>query len=109
MKDKDTHITYDLKRKIEDISKEIYDKRINFLIGSGASFGALNTLSTEYTKGGSKISFEDIASALENNDKKDIARLMFSEKYCKDIIEPSYTMNYEGIEDGKLRPKLKYK
>ena len=95
MKDKDTHITYDLKRKIEDISKEIYDKRINFLIGSGASFGALNTLSTEYTKGGSKISFEDIASTLENSDKKDVARLMFSEKYCKDIIEPSYTMNYE--------------
>lgn len=84
-----------LKRNIDDISKEIYDKRINFLIGSGASFGALNTLSTEYTKGDSQMSFEDIASALENDNKKDIARLMFSEKYCKDIIKPSYTMEYE--------------
>ena len=73
---------------------EVYDKRINFLIGSGASYGALKTLNTEYTKDGSKASFEDIVSALENDDKKDVARLMFSEKYCKDIIEPSYIMNY---------------
>lgn len=94
MKDNSTCITRELKRNIDDISKEIYDKRINFLIGSGASHGALNTLSTEYTKDGDKISFEDIASDLENEGKKDIARLMFCEKYCKDIIEPSYTMNY---------------
>ena len=95
MDDKEIRYNQEQKRIIDNFPGEIFDKRINFIIGSGASFGALNTLSTAYTKDGSKISFEDIASALENDDKKDIARLMFSEKYCKDIIEPSYTMNYE--------------
>ena len=55
MKDTSNCITREWKKNIDDITKEIYDKRINFLIGSGASFGALNTLSTEYTKNGSKI------------------------------------------------------
>lgn len=95
MDDKEIRYNQEQKRIIDNFPGEIFDKRINFLIGSGASFGALNTLSTEYTKGGSKISFEDIASILESDGKKDVAQLMFSEKYCKDIIEPSYTMNYE--------------
>ena len=99
MKDKNVCSSCSLSRNINDISKEIYDKRINFLIGSGASYGALNTLSTEYTKEDKKISFEDIASNLENDGKKDAARLMFREKYCKDIIEPSYTMEYEKHTD----------
>lgn len=98
MKD-NTNPDYSLRKDINDISKEIYDKRINFLIGSGASHGALNTLSTEYTNNGKEISFEDLASILENDGKKDIARLMFCEKYCKEIIEPSYTMDYKKYAD----------
>ena len=74
---------------------EIYDKSFNFLIGSGASCGALKTLSTEYTKDGETRSFEDIVSNLENDNKNDIAHLMFCEKYCKEIIQPSYTMVYK--------------
>lgn len=95
MDSKEVYYEQGKKKTIDNFPGELYDKRINFLIGSGASFGALKTLSTEYTKDGEKISFEDIASTLENDDKKDIARMMFSEKYCKDIIKPSYTMNYE--------------
>lgn len=81
------------------ILEEIHDKKINFLIGSGASYGALKTLSTNYTKDGKKIWFEDIVSALQNEDKRDIARLMFCEQYCKDIIKSSYEMKYKEYDD----------
>ena len=82
--------------EINDFSAQIYDKKINFLIGSGASVGALPTLSTSITKYGSKISFENLVSDLEHDERFDIEQLLFKEEYCEKIIKPSFEMDYRN-------------
>ncbi len=72
-----------------DFKKELHDKNINFLIGSGASHGALPTLETEIKKDGKKLSFEDIVCSIEDENKPELSQLMFLENYYKKIILPS--------------------
>lgn len=79
-----------------DFNKELHDKNINFLIGSGASFGALPTLDTEYKKGRSKLSLEELATELENDNKTMHSYLVFCEEYFKKLISPAYTMDYKS-------------
>lgn len=80
--------------EINDFSAQIYDKKINFLIGSGASADALPTLSTKITKNGNGISFEDLVSDLECEERLDMEQLIFKEEYCEKIIKPSFEMDY---------------
>lgn len=87
---------------IGDFSAQIYDKRINFLIGSGASAGALPTLSTNFTKDGEEISFEKLACDLENENYQALEQLLFYEIYCKTIIQPSYEMDYSKASKSVL-------
>lgn len=79
-----------------DFVKELHDKKINFLIGSGASAKALPTLKTKIEKDGNELSFEDIVSFLEDEDLKVHSHLMFSEYYYKHLIIPSYSMDFYG-------------
>ena len=67
---------------------EIYDKNLNFLIGSGASFGLLPTLALEIKVGDTdeNHSIETLATRFSDND--DIKALLFS-WYVKNIIKPA--------------------
>ena len=81
--------------KSADFIKEIHDKNINFLIGSGASHGALQTLKMKIKNEGIEQSFEDIASRLIENGNDLHSYLLFYEYYYKQIIEPAYSMNFD--------------
>jgi hypothetical protein len=79
-----------------DFRKELHDKKINLLIGSGASFGALPTLKMNIDKNGEKLSFEDLACCLEDENKKTHSYLLFCEHYFKKLIAPSYDMDFKS-------------
>ena len=81
--------------EMNDLTAQIYDKRINFLIGSGASADALPTLSGGFKMDNNEITFEELVSVLEENNHRNIAQLLFKEHYFEQIIKPAYEMNYE--------------
>lgn len=73
---------------------EIYDKNLNFLIGSGASFGFLPTLALGMKIDGTEKphSFETLATKFD--DDEDIKALLFS-WYVKNVIEPAASFEME--------------
>lgn len=67
---------------------DIYDKNLNFLIGSGASFDLFPTLALNINKGSSEEhhTIESLATQFETNDQ--IKTLLFS-RYVNDVIKPA--------------------
>ena len=67
---------------------EIFDKNLNFLIGSGASYGLLPTLALNLknSQTGKSASLEELATLYEDN--KIIRTLLFS-WYVKEVISPA--------------------
>lgn len=67
--------------------EKLYGKNINFLIGSGASFGVIPTLSTEIMEEDRNLSIEDILEKNEGN--LNIQNIVYSYYYNK-ILKPSF-------------------
>lgn len=78
--------------------KEIYQHRINFLIGSGASFGLFPTLALEMSdSNGGKETIETLATKLNEGGNKNHLTLLFMH-YYKEIIEPAFSFDFEEVE-----------
>lgn len=64
--------------------EKLYGKNINFLIGSGASVGAIPTLATEYEKYRKNLSIEEILTEEKDNENlKNLIYLYFYQKVIK--------------------------
>ena len=63
--------------------KKLYGKNINFLIGSGASFGAIPTLATNYQEEGRNLTIEEILTETDDSILKNIIYLYFYHKIIK--------------------------
>ena len=83
------------------ILDEIYGKNINFLFGSGASFGEIPTLATKYSEEGKNLTIEEIIA------KK--------EKDCPTVVDGIYHYYYYKIlkkcflEDEKIKKSSVFK
>ena len=63
--------------------KKLYGKNINFLIGSGASFGAIPTLATNYQEEDRNLTIEEILTKKDDSILKSIIYLYFYHKIIK--------------------------
>jgi hypothetical protein len=74
---------------------DIYDKNINFLIGSGASYGLFPTLSVK-VKGpnGEPQTIETLAGIFSNDNKRTLEALLFMH-YYKVCIKPILEFNFQ--------------
>lgn len=63
--------------------KKLYGKNLNFLIGSGASYGAIPTLATNYSEDGRNLTIEEILTKEDNETLKNIIYLYFYHKIIK--------------------------
>lgn len=84
--------------------EKLYGKNINFLIGSGASFGAIPTLATNYKKENRILTIEEILTEENDETLKNIIYLYFYHKIIKigflsniekDSNEEKVLKNYE--------------
>jgi len=85
----------------------IYDKHLNLLIGSGASFGLLPTLALKVTRtDGSSHTIETLATLYERlGDRQRLAALFMH--YYQTCILPAQTMPFEAIRaDADRAPIL---
>ncbi|MGL5718358.1 MAG: SIR2 family protein [Paraclostridium sp.] len=75
--------------------EKLYGKNINFLIGSGASYGAIPTLSIDWEEEGEKLSVEDI---LEKDDLN-LKDLVYTYYYTR-ILKSSFLVKID--ENNKV-------
>jgi hypothetical protein len=81
--------------------EEIYDKNINFLIGSGASVGMLPTLALKLKdEDGIPFSIESLSTRLVAEGKDSINALLFMH-YYKECIEPAITLDISVVSDAQ--------
>lgn len=74
---------------------DIYDKNLNFLIGSGASFGVLPTLSLQVKDSAGKAhTVETLATHLKSN--ADLSTLLFS-WYVRQVIAPAAVFSLSDL------------
>lgn len=75
---------------------DIYDKNLNFLVGSGASVGLLPTLSLNIKNSRDETwhTLETLATEFSNNDQ--IMSLLFS-YYVKNVIKPAACFNADDL------------
>lgn len=87
---------------------DIYDKNLNFLIGSGASVGLLPTLTLKLqnTKTDKSWSFEELATHFKDNPY--ISGLLFS-WYTQQIIMPAASFENKDLEEEKKAVFENYK
>lgn len=89
--------------------EKLYGKNINFLIGSGASAGAIPTLATEYEKDGKNLSIEEILTEEKDNENlKNLIYLYFYQKIIKtgfleDIKYSIVMKNYEKFLEQLIK------
>ncbi|UPG87584.1 SIR2 family protein [Luteibacter aegosomatis] len=77
--------------------KDIYDKPLNFLIGSGASFGLLPTLALKVTRAdGTAHTIETLATEYQNQDDRPRRTALFMH-YYEQCIRPAQTMSFGAI------------
>lgn len=84
---------------------EIYDHNINFIFGSGASYGLLPTLALKLKDQGVEQSIETLATNFEENKKEDLLTLLFMH-YYKECIEPAMLLNPENIKSDVQKKVL---
>ena len=83
--------------KIDDI----YDKNLNFLIGSGASYGLFPTLGLAIKdKDGNPQTIETLATLFQKNEKTDVEYTSLFMHYYKSCIEPVMKIDFETLEIG---------
>ncbi|MBN4956989.1 SIR2 family protein [Stenotrophomonas maltophilia] len=81
----------------------IYDKPLNFLIGSGASFGLLPTLALKVTSGdGRAHTIETLATSYEQQDDRRRYTALFMHYYDQ-CIRPAQQMSFEAIRNDPER------
>lgn len=81
----------------------IYDKPLNFLIGSGASFGLLPTLALNVTKAdGTPHTVETLATHYEQQDDRKRYTALFMHYYDQ-CIRPAQLMSFEAIRNDPAR------
>ena len=77
--------------------EEIYDKNINFLIGSGASVGMLPTLALKLKdEDGIPLTIESLSTRLVSEGKDSINALLFMH-YYKECIEPAINLDISTV------------
>ena len=82
---------------------EVYDKNLNFLLGSGASFGVLPTLALQISdEGQDSHSIESLATELELQQKPVLHTLLFMH-YYKHCIEPAFLLSFNDETDEELK------
>jgi len=81
---------------------EIYDKNLNFLIGSGASFGVLPTLALpmQDSETGKSASLEVLATRFEENE---IIRSLLFSRYVKEVICPAAEFDLTAVPVGSVQ------
>lgn len=82
--------------------EKLYGKNINFLIGSGASVGAIPTLATKYEKDGKNLSIEEILT--EEKDNENLKNLIYLYFYQK-VIKTGFLENVE--DDSSINKVMK--
>lgn len=82
--------------------EKLYGKNINFLIGSGASVGAIPTLATKYEKDGKNLSIEEILT--EEKDKENLKNLIYLYFYQK-VIKTGFLENID--KDSSISKVMK--
>lgn len=85
------------------MSEKLYGKNINFLIGSGASYGAIPTLSINWKEDGKELSIEDI---LETADTK-LKDIVYAYYYTR-ILKPSFLKDMNEEKQEVLRNYKKF-
>jgi hypothetical protein len=81
----------------------IYDKNLNFLIGSGASYGLFPTLALELKdpeNNNSKFTVETLATYFERKSKSKLKTLLFM-YYYEECIFPALTMDPQKAVSGQ--------
>lgn len=71
------------------MSEKLYGKNINFLIGSGASYGTIPTLSVDWEDNGENVSVEDILEDILKKDDVISKDIVYTYYYTK-ILNPSF-------------------
>ncbi|MCA3002304.1 MAG: SIR2 family protein [Rhodocyclaceae bacterium] len=83
---------------------EIYDKDVNFLFGSGASFGLLPTLRLGIKRqGGEAWSFEELATELGESDSRYAPLFMH---YYETCIRPAQTLDIEAAAGNEISRRV---
>ncbi|MEW8654830.1 MAG: hypothetical protein AB2595_11370 [Candidatus Thiodiazotropha endolucinida] len=77
--------------------EEIYDKNINFLIGSGASVGLLPTLALRVKDDdGNTFTIESLSTRLRDEEKLETDTLLFMH-YYKKFIESAMEIDFDVL------------
>ncbi len=85
---------------------DIYDKNINFLIGSGASFGLFPTLSLDIKGNDESVqTIETLATIFDKDADKTLYSLLFMH-YYKSCIEPVMTFDLEEAKSDQENSKV---
>lgn len=86
----------DAQKNVSIPFSEIYDKNINFLIGSGASFGVAPTLALEIKQSdGSKHTIETLGKYFEDQSKPELLANLLMHYYVE-CIKPILSFEYDG-------------
>jgi len=81
--------------------EEIYDKNINFLIGSGASVGLLPTLALGIKdEGGNTFTIETLSTRLKDEGNSEVDTLLFM-YYYKMCIELAMEIDFDSLGSGQ--------
>ncbi len=88
---------------------EIYDKNINFLIGSGASYGIAPTLELKIKQSdGSKHTVETLGKYFEDHNKTELLTSLFMHYYVE-CVKPILHFNYHSAAGEQRRVVEEYK
>lgn len=99
----------DAKKNVSIPFSEIYDKNINFLIGSGASYGIAPTLALNIQQSdGSKHTIETLGKYFEDQNKTELLANLFMHYYVE-CIKPILAFNYDCADKSQRRVINEYK
>ena len=88
--------------------EEIYDKNINFLIGSGASVGLLPTLALRAKDDdGNTFTVESLSTRLKEEEKFGSDTLLFMH-YYKKCIEPAMGIDFDNLDPDQQEVLTNY-
>ena len=88
---------------------DIYDKNINFLIGSGASYGLFPTLALGIKKeNGESLTIESLATIFSEG-KDDLKYTFLFMHYYKTCIEPVLTLNLSDNQENQTKVLENYR
>lgn len=89
------------------MSEKLYGKNINFLIGSGASYEAIPTLSVDWENNGKNVSVEDILEDILEKDDVISKDIVYTYYYTR-ILKPSFLKDMNEEKQEVLRNYKKF-